>query len=101
MEYLLIEIVLFILFFLIQIYYHIRIFRTKNQFIIFWLLIFVFGVIWDQYAVIRGHWVYPGTGTLGISIGKIPLEDYLFMILVPYGVLTAYQVSNKMIDKAI
>ena len=98
MEYLIIEIVMFLIVFLIQKHYKVRIFRKRNQFIVFWSCIFVVGVIWDQYAVFRGHWIYPGDGILGIFFGEIPLEDYIFMILVPYAILTAYQISNKMID---
>ncbi len=101
MEYLLIEIIIFIFLFLSQQYYQVKIFRAKSQFIVFWLWIFVVGILWDQYAVLRGHWYYPGNGTLGIFIGKIPLEDYIFMILVPYAILTAYQISNKIIDSHI
>ena len=98
MEYLIIEIIIFTLLFLSNRYYKVKIFRTRNQFLVFWLWIFVVGVIWDQYAVFKGHWLYPGEGTLGIFIGGIPLEDYIFMIIVPYAILTAYQISNKIID---
>lgn len=99
MEYLFIEIILFIIFYFIQRYYKVKIFRNKKQFIVFWILIFLFGIGWDQYAVIRGHWLYPGKGILNIFIGRIPLEDYIFMILIPYGILVAYQVSNKLISE--
>jgi len=98
MEYLIIEIILAVLFFIIHKSFNVKIFRSRKQFIVFWTLIFLFGIVWDQYAVIRGHWLYPGKGILGIFIGKIPLEDYLFMVLIPYGILVAYQVSNKLID---
>ena len=95
MEYLIIEIIIFALLYLSQRYYDIKIFRTKIQFLVFWLWVFVVGIIWDQYAVLRGHWIYPGKGTLGLFIGKIPLEDYIFMIIVPYAILVAYLISDK------
>jgi len=97
-EYLIIELSLLLLFFLIHRYYKVRIFRTKKQFIVFWILVFLFGIVWDQYAVSQGHWIYPGKGILGIFIGRIPIEDIMFMIVSGYGMLVAYQVSNKMID---
>lgn len=72
MEYLIIEIGLFILFYIIHRHYKVKIFRSRKQFIVFWFLIFLFGISWDQYAVTKGHWIYTGEGTLGIFIGKIP-----------------------------
>ena len=95
MEYLLIEIGLLIFFFLMHRIYKVKLFKNKNKFVKFWLFVFIFGIIWDWFAIVRGHWYYPGSGILGIFIGVIPLEDYLFMVVVPYGLLVAYQILNR------
>ena len=41
-------------------------------------------LIWDAYAIARGHWFFDRSQMLGI-VGPfhIPLEDYLFFIVVP------------------
>jgi lycopene cyclase domain-containing protein len=41
-------------------------------------------VIWDWYAISQGHWFFNPDLTLGI-IGPlgIPLEEYLFFIIIP------------------
>jgi lycopene cyclase domain-containing protein len=99
MEYLIIEAVLILITYLIHKYYNVKIFKSKKQMSIFWILIFFGGIVWDNYAVYRGHWFYPGTGTIGINIGLIPFEDYIFMFLVGYGFLVLYTVSNKLTDE--
>ena len=99
MEYLIIEIILILVTYIIHKYHKVKIFKSRKQMLIFWILTFVGGSIWDNYAVYKGHWLYPGTGLIGINIGLIPLEDYLFMFLVGYGFLVLYSVSNKLTDE--
>ena len=43
-----------------------------------------FFLIWDAYAIAKGHWFFDRQQMLGI-IGpfNIPLEEYLFFIVVP------------------
>jgi lycopene cyclase domain-containing protein len=58
---------------------------------------FLIGVIWDSYAVYKGLWNFTGTGLIGIKIGLLPLEEYLFFLIVPFSILTAYKVLEKKI----
>lgn len=97
MEYLIIEIICFLITFRVHKYYKVKLFRTRNQFIIFWFLVIFLGGVWDNFAVYRGHWIYQ-KGTIGLNIGLIPIEDYIFMVLVGYAILVMYKVSNKMLD---
>jgi len=99
MEYLIIEIVLCLITFLVHRHYNVKIFRKRKQFAIFWILTIFLGAVWDNLAVYRGHWFYPGKGLIGLNIGLIPFEDYIFMIVVAYAILVMYQISNKMIDQ--
>ena len=48
------------------------------------LPISIFFLIWDAYATAKGHWFFDRQQMLGI-IGpfNIPLEEYLFFIVVP------------------
>lgn len=57
--------------------------------------IFAIGIIWDTYAVWRGHWAFPDGGTLGIKIGLLPLEEYLFFIIMPFFGLTLYKLLDS------
>jgi lycopene cyclase domain-containing protein len=96
MEYLIIELVLFALTALFHAYHRVTIFRSRRQALVFWALVFVLGAAWDNYAVYRGHWLYPPSAVIDLPIGLIPFEDYLFIFLVPYAVLVLYAVANKM-----
>lgn len=48
------------------------------------LPISIFFLIWDAYAIAKGHWFFDRSQMLGI-IGpfNIPLEEYLFFVVVP------------------
>jgi lycopene cyclase domain-containing protein len=48
------------------------------------LPISIFFLIWDAYAISKGHWFFDRNQMLGI-IGpfNIPLEEYLFFLVVP------------------
>lgn len=44
----------------------------------------IFFLIWDAYAIAKGHWFFDRTQMLGITGPfSIPLEEYLFFIIVP------------------
>ena len=49
----------------------------------------------DMYAVAKGIWNFPGDGILGIYLINLPLEEYLFVLIVPYFILTVYKVVDK------
>ena len=83
---------------LIEHIYREHLFRTLKARIM-WSLVFLFiGTVWDQYGIYNHHWDFPGQGILGIKIGIIPFEEFLWYLIVPYFCLTVYkavQVSFK------
>ena len=95
MEYLIIEICIFIIIFITQKINKIKLFENKTQLIAIFASTLIIGGIWDNYAVWRGHWFYPGKGILGIFLGYIPLEDYIFIIVVTYAILVGYKFYEK------
>ena len=45
-------------------------------------------LIWDYYAVANGHWWFDENQVVGIfAPGGIPLEEFLFFIIVPLAAL--------------
>lgn len=94
-EYLLSLTVLLIISLILKIKFKIKVFRSTKEAVIFYVVIFLVGTIWDNFAVWRGHWFYPGKGILGIFVGLIPLEDYVFAIVTSYTVLVLYKVVQK------
>ena len=54
--------------------------------------------MWDAYAIANRHWFFSPSQTIGIyGPFGIPLEEYLFFLLVPIaGLLTVESVSNAL-----
>jgi lycopene cyclase domain-containing protein len=46
-------------------------------------VIVVFG-LWDVYAIIAGHWWFDAGSVTGVSIGRLPLDELLFFVVIPY-----------------
>ncbi|TAL58414.1 MAG: lycopene cyclase domain-containing protein [Nanoarchaeota archaeon] len=99
MEYFLMELALIFANAGIHAFSKVRLFKTRLQMLIFWAAAFFIGVVWDQFAIWRGHWFYPKGTTLGINLGFMPIEDYIFIFLICYAVLLAFKISEKIANK--
>ena len=55
--------------------------------------------VWDLYAIPSGHWIFTGKGILGIFIGPIPLEEFLWALFVPYLWVTIYKAIHIIFDR--
>lgn len=96
-EYLGILGLLFLVALLLQIKFRVKIFSSAKEAISFYLIVIILGNVWDYVALSRGHWAYPGEGLMGIYVGIIPIEDYVFAIVCPYFLLVLYKVISKQI----
>ncbi|MDO8576795.1 MAG: lycopene cyclase domain-containing protein [Candidatus Daviesbacteria bacterium] len=47
------------------------------------LIAFLIFIPWDIYAVRSGIWLFPYSGNTGIIIMDLPLEEYLYTVLIP------------------
>jgi lycopene cyclase domain-containing protein len=75
-------------------HYRIHLYKSLDEKIKIVSLFFVIGVVWDTYAIARGLWVFPDGKNLGVKIGLMPLEEFLFIFIVPYAILTFYKVID-------
>jgi lycopene cyclase domain-containing protein len=91
MEYLLILTFWFLAAFVLSLNQKIHLYKSRRERLEIVGFFFVVGVIWESFAIMRGHWIFPPEKTLGIKIGVMPLEEYLFILVVPYGILTFYK----------
>jgi lycopene cyclase domain-containing protein len=94
-EYLAILTVIFTFAYLFKIWFKVRLFSSVKEALIFYTVVLFFGIIWDSFAIYRGHWTYPESGIAGIRVGLIPIEDYLFILVVSFAVLVVYKVLTK------
>ncbi len=91
MEYLSILLLIIIIAIFFEHKYNLRLYHSRKERIIVVISLFLAGILWDYYAVARGHWIYPGSGLVGVFIFRLPIEDFLFMLVVPYSVLITYK----------
>ena len=47
---------------------------------------------WDNWVTARGDWSFNPDFVLGINIFALPLEEYLFFIVVPFSCIFIYEV---------
>ena len=72
--------------------YKIHIYNTKLERLAIPLIFFMVGIIWDTIAVINGHWYFNEANLLGIEIGVLPIEEYLFFLIIPYFIVVLYKI---------
>ncbi len=97
MEYLLILLSFFVSGLVLEWKFRIHLYHSMRERIIVTFLFFVIGVGWDLFAVYRGHWAFPGDGLLGIYFGPLPLEEYLFCLIIPFWIVTLYKIFDRKI----
>lgn len=77
--------------------FRVHLYHSRRQAIITTFVLFAVGTLWDLYALSRGHWQFPGPGLVGVHIGPLPLEEYLFMFIVPFWIITVYRVIARQV----
>ncbi|MBU0978068.1 MAG: lycopene cyclase domain-containing protein [Nanoarchaeota archaeon] len=75
--------------------FHIHLYKSRKERIIIPVIFLIIGSIWDSFAIWRGHWTFQGPGLIGVTIGFMPFEEYLFALIVPYFILTLYRVLKR------
>ena len=95
MEYLTILLFFFISALFLEWKFYIHLYHSKRERIIITFLFFIVGIVWDTFAVWRGHWNFPGNGLIGIQIGLLPIEEYLFFLIMPFWTLTIYKLLDR------
>lgn len=56
----------------------------------------IFFIIWDAYAIRKGHWKFDHSQILGIfGPFDIPLEEYLFFLIVPLAAIMTIEAVRR------
>jgi lycopene cyclase domain-containing protein len=76
----------------LEVKFRVHLYGTRKERILTSLIFFAIGVAWDSISTIEKVWVYRGNGLVGIWIGVLPIEEYLFSLVVPFWILTVYRV---------
>lgn len=78
---------------------HLHLFHNRTERLEITALFFIIGIFWDTIAIWRGHWVFPAGNNLGIVIGLMPLEEYMFALILPYFIITIYTLVDSKFNK--
>ncbi|HOY09081.1 MAG TPA: lycopene cyclase domain-containing protein [Candidatus Omnitrophota bacterium] len=57
------------------------------------LIVLIFGA-WDVLATRRGHWYFNPEGIAGAWFLNLPVEEWLFFIVIPFCCLFTWEVVN-------
>lgn len=61
-----------------------RVYRRTRRLMLTVLPVIVIFVIWDAYAISRGHWWFDGSMITSVRLpGGVPLDELVFFVLVP------------------
>ncbi len=97
MEYLILLISIFLVCTAIKLRYDIRLFKSAKEGLLVMGSLFVIGSSLDSFAVLRGYWNYGDQFFVGIRVGVMPLEEYLFMFVIPFLTLVVYRIVREKI----
>lgn len=75
--------------------YKIKIYKSTRQMIFVSLGIFILAIICDSWLVSNGIIIFELNKLIGIKIGYLPIEEYVFYLVVPYTILVLYKFSER------
>jgi lycopene cyclase domain-containing protein len=52
---------------------------------------FIIFIVWDVYAVSRGHWTFNNDYIIGLKILGLPIEEVLFFTVIPFCALFTWE----------
>ncbi len=95
MEYLILLISVFLICITVKLRYKLSLFKSAKEGALVLGSLFVIGSALDSFALFRGYWTYDEEFFIGAKIGVMPLEEYLFMVVIPFLTLTIYRMARR------
>ncbi len=83
----------------LEIKHKLVLYHSKKERVWVTLIVLVFMIAEEQIARINSIWLFPGPGMTGIYIFGLPLDLYLFYIILPYFVFVVFELIHKKMDK--
>ncbi len=81
--------------------HRLQLFRSVKECVLVLGSLFVVGSCLYSFVLLRGYWTFDERFFVGIKIDVLPLEEYLFMVCIPFLTLTVYQLVTEKISKKI
>jgi lycopene cyclase domain-containing protein len=68
-----------------------RVYRRPRRLLLSLIPTLVVFLAWDAVGIVRGHWWYSLDYTTGIRPARVPLEEYVFFVVIPICGLLTYE----------
>lgn len=81
--------------------WRISLYKKWKAFGIATLVMMAFFIPWDIWFTIKGVWWFNDDYTTGLKILHLPIEEWLFFIIIPYACIFVFEVLNFYIKKDI
>ena len=56
-------------------------------------------VVWDLVAIVRGHWSFVPRYVTGWEVGRIPVEELAFFVVIPVCALLTFEASRRTLKR--
>lgn len=82
----------------LEVVFDIRVYRNPKRLFATVALASLPFLVWDAWAISRGHWFFDSSQMMGV-IGpfNIPLEEYLFFLIVPIAAVLTWEGVNAFV----
>jgi len=94
LEYMVFLIVVFLSCITVKLILGLRLFESKKHAVLTLGSLFVIGSALDSLALVRGYWSYQQKFLVGVTIGLMPLEEYVFMVVIPLLTITVFRLTQ-------
>lgn len=75
---------------------HVGVYRQVRRLALTVAPVLVVFLVWDLYAIDRGHWDFDPDQTLGVALpGGVPLEELLFFLVIPVCAILALEAVRR------
>lgn len=76
-----------------------RVYRRPRRLLLALLPMLVIFLAWDAVGIVRGHWWYSPEYTTGIRPLRVPLEEYVFFVVIPICALLTYEAVGTVLGR--
>lgn len=78
--------------------YRETLYHSEKERVITSLAILTFMISWESISIHNNVWFFPGPGMIGIFIFDLPIELFLFYLILPYFVFSIFELIHKKVE---